>query len=286
MTVTVHRHGAAGPDDESYAERRTASAIEGIESLERSPRMIDALWNSVRLSVSARSAVDPDGSGIDTWEAVVNAMQVGSTLFRVTGSTEGTVESRIHHEIRQLPAVGPKQFANAPNWLDAFWFAIICRDQKRMTELCEVSVDTLRESGAVHDEYLYHWVAALQAYWTRRQGDMVAELTLAFQQSHPDTVRIAPRDWLQQISYPPINLFYQFVKHDHDGFNAALAEALELHKTYWSQEERDFDVTGLWAIGPLAIACFAYDGDFPIDVVSDYLPLQLLNRSWIGEFPT
>lgn len=202
MTVTVHRHGAAGPDDESYAERRTASAIEGIESLERSPRMIDALWNSVRLSVSARSAVDPDGSGIDTWEAVVNAMQVGSTLFRVTGSTEGTVESRIHHEIRQLPAVGPKQFANAPNWLDAFWFAIICRDQKRMTELCEVSVDTLRESGAVHDEYLYHWVAALQAYWTRRQGDMVAELTLAFQQSHPDTVRIAPRDWLQQISYP------------------------------------------------------------------------------------
>lgn len=28
------------------------------------------------------------------------------------------------------------------------------------------------------------------------------------------------------------------------------------------------------------------DGDFPLDVVSDYLPTQLLNRSWVGEFDT
>lgn len=65
-----------------------------------------------------------------------------------------------------------------------------------------------------------------------------------------------------------------------------MVEALEAHKTYWNQEDRDFDVTGLWAIGPLAMACLAFDGDFPIDVVSDYLPTQLLNRSWVGEFDT
>lgn len=28
------------------------------------------------------------------------------------------------------------------------------------------------------------------------------------------------------------------------------------------------------------------DGGFPIDVVSDYLPVQLLNRSRVGEFDT
>ncbi|MFD8632887.1 immunity 49 family protein [Streptomyces sp. NPDC059533] len=282
----VHRHGTAGPDDEGYAAQMTSRAIEWIESLESSPQMIDALWNSVRLSVAARSAVDADGAGIDTWEAVVNAMQVGSALFRVTGATEGTVECRIHHEIRRLPAMGTKSFASAPNWLDAFWFAVICRDQQRMTELCQVPLDALRASGAMHDEYLYHWVAALQAYWTRRQGDMVEELTLAFQQSHPDAVRIAPREWLQQISYPPINLFYRFVKRDHEGFNSALVEALELHKTYWDQEDRDFDVSGLWAIGPLAMACLAYDGGFPIEVESEYLPEHLLKGTWAGEFPT
>ncbi|MFZ4296601.1 immunity 49 family protein [Streptomyces cinereoruber] len=287
MTVSVVRHVTPGVDGASRTQGAVTRAIERIESLESSPRTIDVLWNSVRLAVASRSAVDPRGSGIDTWEAVVNTMQVGSAVFRMASVTEGTVECRIHHEIRTLPAMGPRQFANASSWLDAFWYAIICRDQKRMTELCQVSMDLLRSSGAVHDEYLYHWVAALQAYWTRRQEDMVEALTLAFQQSHPDAVRIAPRDWLQWISYPPINLFYRFIKQDHEGFNTALKEALELHKAYWTAtEERESDIEGLWAIGPLAMACLAFDGDFPIEVESDYLPVQLLNRSWLGEFDT
>ncbi|MEU1215740.1 immunity 49 family protein [Streptomyces sp. NPDC005791] len=287
MTVTVPRHGAPGPDDEGYARKVTERTIEEIESLEEAPHMIDALWNSVRTCVQARSTVDPAGSGIDTWEAVVNAMQVGSAVFRAAGATEGVIECRIHHEMRRLPATGPRSFTSAPEWIDAFWYAIICRDQKRMTELCEVPLDVLRASGAEHDEYLYNWVSTLQAYWLRQQPTMVEELTEAFRNSHPDSVRISPRDWLQNISYPPINLFYRFVKHDHEGFNAALVEALELHKTYWtSDEDRENDIDGLWAIGPLAIACLAYDGDFPIEVVSDYLPVQLLNRSWLGEFPT
>ncbi len=287
MTVSFPRHGETGADDEGYAGLVLADTIQEIESLENSPRMIDALWNSVRLAVAARSAVDPRGGGIDTWEMVVNSLQVGSALFRVAGATEGSVECLIHHKVRTLPAMGPRQFASAPNWLDAFWYAIICRDQKRMTELCQVPLELLRASGTVHDEYLYHWVATLQAYWTRRQGDMVEALTLAFQQSHPDAVRIAPRDWVQRISYPPINLFYRFVKRDHDGFNTALAESLELHKAYWTAtEDRASDIEGLWAIGPLAIACLAHDGEFPIEIESDYLPVHLMNRSWVGEFET
>ncbi|MFD9289443.1 immunity 49 family protein [Streptomyces sp. NPDC060030] len=287
MTVAVVRHGTPGPDDEGYARKVVQRTIEEIEALEEEPHMIDALWNAVRTCVQARSTVDPKGSGIDTWESVVNAMQVGSAVFRGAKAAEGTVECRIHHAMRRLPATGPRSFANAPEWIEAFWYAIICRDQKRMTELCEVSLDVLRASGAEHDDYLYHWVATLQAYWLREQPRMVEELTAAFRSSHPDSTEIAPRDWLQNISYPPINLFYRFVKHDHDGFNAALVEALELHKAYWTaDEDRENDIEGLWAMGPLAVACLAYDGDFPIEVESDYLPVQLLNRSWLGEFPT
>ncbi|MER5779351.1 immunity 49 family protein [Streptomyces sp. NPDC002039] len=286
MTTTVERHGTPEPGDEAYAKRLMASAIKQIEALNRSTRMLDALWDSVQLAVWARAAVDPAGGSIDTWEAVVNAAQVGSAVFRLTGAGEGTVDCRIHHETRRLPAMGPKKFASAPNWLGAFYYAVICRDRERVTELCAIPMDRLRAAGAMHDEYLYHWVGALQAYWTNRQADMVEELTLAFRQSHPDAVRIAPRDWLQQLSCPPINLFYRFVKRDHDGFDTALIQALEQHRKYWDQEDRDFHVTGLWAIGPLAMACLAFDAGFPIDVVSDYLPVQLLNRSRVGEFDT
>ncbi|MFB7554889.1 immunity 49 family protein [Streptomyces brevispora] len=286
MTMTIPRHGVPGPDDEGFARDLTQETIDEICSIEQSPHMLDALWNSVRTCVHARSTVDPTCSGIETWEAVVNAMQVGSAIFRTATATGSTVECRIHHEMRTLPVTGPRAFINAPAWIDAFFFAVICRDQERMTELCQVPMDVLRASGAQHDEYLYHWVATLQAYWLRQQPEMVESLTAALQTSHPDMTEIAPRDWLQKISYPPINLFYHFVKHDQDGFNTALVEALELHKTYWTNnEDREKDINGLWAVGPLAIACLAYDGDFPIDIETEYLPQHLLQRSWVGQFP-
>ncbi|MEE1811389.1 immunity 49 family protein [Streptomyces sp. BE133] len=132
--------------------------------------MIDALWNSVRLAAAARSAADPRGSGIDAWEAVVNSMQVGSALFRVAGATEGTVECRIHHEIRRLPAMGPRRFASTPNWLDALWYAIICRDQKRLTELCEVPLDLLQASGAMHEFKELHPNGVLESHKFSARG--------------------------------------------------------------------------------------------------------------------
>ncbi|MGA5166236.1 Imm49 family immunity protein [Streptomyces lavendulocolor] len=40
------------------------------------------------------------------------------------------------------------------------------------------------------------------------------------------------------------------------------------------------------ALGPLAIACLAYDAGFPIEVESEYLPKHLLTHGWLGEYPT
>jgi hypothetical protein len=51
-------------------------------------------------------------------------------------------------------------------------------------------------------------------------------------------------------------------------------------------EDRAADIDGAIALGPLAIACWAYDGDFPLDIESEYLPKHLLNHGWLGEFPT
>lgn len=51
-------------------------------------------------------------------------------------------------------------------------------------------------------------------------------------------------------------------------------------------EERATDIDGSNALGPLAIACLAHDGKFPIGIESDYLPKHLLQHTWLGEFPT
>lgn len=280
------RHDSPGPDDEGYARTLGEGLTRIIGRLERSPRNFDMAMIKAHMHVGARLAVNPNASGIDSWEAVVAAMQVGSALFASASATEGTVECRINHELRSIPATGPQSPANAGNWLSAFWYAIVCRDQNRMTQICEVPVDLLRASGAEYDEYIYHWVDALQAYWLRRPG-LAEKLVAAIEASYPEVARIAPRDLLQKILYQPINLFHRFLRKDHDGFNKALLEALDLHKSYWTaNEDREEDVSGYLALGPLAIACLAYDADFPINVESDYIPSQLLNRAWVGEFPT
>ncbi|MBX9396754.1 immunity 49 family protein [Streptomyces sp. TRM72054] len=284
MTVVITRHGEPGPHSASWAEALGEDVAADADKVERVPGKIDIMFSTALLHLQARCTVDPRAAQLETWEATVDALQIGSAMFAVTGQTEGAVDCRIHHKIRHIPAIGPRPYADAGNWLTAFWLAIVCRDQKRMTELCEVPLDRLRSPEGTYDEYIYHWVAALQAYWLQRPG-LVEELTAALQGSHPDAAAVAPRDLLQHILYPPINLFYRFLRKDHDGFNQALVESLELHKAYWTaDEDRAKDPEGRIALAPLAIACLAHDGEIPIEVESDYLPKHLLQRGWLGEF--
>ena len=154
-----------------------------------------------------------------------------------------------------------------------------------MTQLCEIPLEQLRAPEGQYDEYIYHWVDTLQTYWLQRDG-LVEKLTAALQMSHPDVARIAPGTCCR-VLYPPINLFYHFVRRDEAGFSPALEEALKLHQMYWTlTEERKSDIDGSIALGPLAIACLAYDGKLPIEVESEYLPKHLLQHGWLGEFPT
>ncbi|WP_242581742.1 immunity 49 family protein [Streptomyces sp. MST-110588] len=240
--------------------------------------------NEALLQVQMHQALNPRGNRLPTWVATVSAMQVGTAAF-AAAAAEGPFEARITGEVRTIQAAGPQFYANAGNWLTTLWFVIICRDQARMDKMCQVPLDLLRASGAEGDEYVYHWVDSLQTYWREEPG-LVEKLTATIEMSHPDIATITPRDLLQCILYPPIHLFYLFVRKDHEGFNQALAEALELHKAYWSREDRSDDIAGYLALGPLAMACLAYDAGFPIEVESEYLPIRLLDRSWLGEFPT
>ncbi|MFC8130877.1 immunity 49 family protein [Streptomyces sp. NPDC057302] len=290
MIRTISRHDlSAVPDVMRLIEGLGTHLTQGIDQLDESigfARLIDSYLDTALLLLRARCAVDPQAAALETWESAVNAMQLGSALFAVTGADEGAVECRINRKVRTLPAIGPMPTAAAGSWLTAFWLAVICRNQRRMTQLCEIPVERMRSPDGQYDEYIYHWVDTLQTYWLRRPG-LVEKLTATFQTSDPTVARVAPRDLLDGLLYPPINLFYHFVRRDEEGFSPALVEALELHKTYWTlNEEREADIDGSIALGPLAIACLAYDGGIPIGVESEYLPKHLLQRSWLGEFPT
>ncbi|QOV47737.1 immunity 49 family protein [Streptomyces chromofuscus] len=254
--------------------------IDGLE--ERSTRLGDAQRTTLTLAMS-RCLVDPRASVFPTWDAWVNAMQVGSAVFAAATTSDDHVQCRIAHKDRTLEATGPQWYVNPGSWLSAFYLAVVCRERDRITALCEVPLSLLRENGGQFEEYHFGWVDTLQTYW-RGGSDLGTKLVAAVDGTDPAAAR--DPETAGKLLYPPMEMFHRFVRQDTDGFHRALVHALQLHKEYWTEESRAFQASGLVALAPLAMACFAHDAGLPVEVDSEYLPAVLLGRNWLGEFPT
>ncbi|MEW2346244.1 immunity 49 family protein [Streptomyces sp. NPDC006684] len=289
MTVTVDRHGVLGPYAAESASRLERSVAEGVNSLEQSPETIDINFRTAISLVRARLAVDPEAEALPTWEAVTTALQLGSLYFRLgTPGTVGPVVERVARKERTvpLPAQDQRRQPNFRYWLNAFYLAVVCRDGPRANALCEVPVALMREAPFHFDEYLPNWVDALQSYCVGRP-DLGEKLTAAIQLSDPAMLRVVDGDTMNKVLYPPINLFYLFLRDKREEFGPALVDALKLHKSFWSSDEDMVnDSSGFFSLPLLAMACLAHDAGFPIDVESPYIPHFLLSGEWVGEFPT
>ncbi|MFD7016324.1 immunity 49 family protein [Streptomyces sp. NPDC059928] len=288
MTTKISRP-AYDPGDGS-AERLAqidADTLAEIDDLGEYPDSFGLTFSKALTTARVHALHDPTANAVESWEAWVAAMQTGSALFAAVTAPEGsTVECLIAHKPRTIPAIPPAHFSDAGTWLEAFWLAVICRDQNRMNQLTAVPVELLRASGAEFEEYIYPWVEAVQAYWMQRP-ELGEKLVAAFDGTSPDALRFVDRELMLKILYPPLNVFYRFITGDEEKFSAALTQAVELHHEYWTaDEERREDLDGAVALAPLALACLAHDAGMPITVESEYLPENLLDRSWVGEFPT
>ncbi|GAB2562485.1 immunity 49 family protein [Nocardia heshunensis] len=272
-------------------DREDRSINDGIERhlgrIEEHPRRFKSVLQASLRLAGLRSGLDPTANKVETWEAYVKVMQVSSAIFAVATATEGSVEFRFGERTLTIPAGSTRGIADAGNWVMAFYFAVMCRDQTRLNMLSEVPIEMLRATGSVFDEYIYHWVETLKTYWSEGV-DLGGKLRSALEGTDPANARYAPPNLMLQILYPPIDLFYRFFGEQRDEFNDSLEQALQLHETYWNSDEDDRrdDRDGMIAAGPLAMACLAYDAEIPIDVESDYLPRHIVQRSWLGEFPT
>lgn len=242
-----------------------------------------ALGTSLNIA-RIRCVLDPDAVILETWESWLLAMQIHTAVFAAATTSDEHVDCRVGQANLRLTATGPQFHVNAGTWVSAFFLAIICRETARLDELAQVPVSLLRDCGGEMDEYIYAWVETLQSFWLRR-NDVSEKLVQAVNLSAPEVARIQDAETMGKLLYPPILLFYRYLRHDAEGFNTALHDALLWHKEYWSEEpDRMDNIEGVVAIAPLAIACLARAEGIPIDVKSPYIPQALLEFSWRGEF--
>lgn len=261
-------------------QKNAKKLIDGLE--EHSTRLGDAQQIALTLAKS-HCLLDPRAAIFPTWDAWVNAMQISSAVFAAATTAEDHVQCRIDHKERTLQATGPQWYVNPGSWINAFYLAVVCREKDRITALCHVPMSLLRENGSRFEDYHFAWIETLQTYWLGGQ-DLVPKLVAAVDATEPRSV--ADPETVSKLLYPPMEIFHRFIRKDHARFNEALANALRWHKEYWSEESRALQASGLVALAPLAIACFAHDAGIPVEVESEYLPATLIKRNWCGEFPT
>ncbi|MFE3025156.1 immunity 49 family protein [Nocardia tengchongensis] len=273
-------------EDPDREVRSIAGGIErNLDRVAAHPRRLkNVLQASLRLA-GLRSYLDPMANKLETWQAYVQVMQASSAIFEIATTASGSVEVHIGEQSVSIPAGSTQGIADAGNWFTAFCFAVMGRDQARLDMLSEVPIDLLRATGSVYDEYIYHWVDALKTYWSEGSG-LGVKLRVALDSADPASVGRVPPDLMLKILYPPIDLFYRFLDEQRAEFNSTLAQALQFHDAFWNSDEDDRrnNRVGMIAVGPLAMACLAFDADFQIDVESDYLPRHILQRSWLGGF--
>lgn len=296
MTYSIPSHDLShraepGVEDSSEEEREEYSSI-----LEQNPGGVDLMVSSFHSDTLFSTVADPRVSRLKTWESWVGDMQMYYALFKITTVPKDTpVEVMIQHKIRHTKGTGPRYCTSASNWTTAFFLAVICREQQRYRELCEIPVELLREAGesrgTQYNPFTYHWIAALQDFVLNRPG-LEDNLLAAMELSTSDRVDFGDSEFLDKIVFPPMNVFLRLIQRDSDKFNEALAQGLALFRDYHTaNDERAQHINGVVPLGLLALACLAYDTaetdpDFHFDVESGYLPKHLLQRSWYGEFPT
>ncbi|MDJ0463803.1 immunity 49 family protein [Streptomyces sp. H27-C3] len=257
----------------------TATTTQGIARLTESPSGLADTFSSALTLGLARCAADPQGAHIDTWDAWAVAVQLGSALFTGAQPQQCSLGEDF---LRQLPALAAEPPADAHAWLDALYLAVVCRQRDRISRLCQVPLQTLRQDDSV-DEYVLHWIDTLQTYFSESPvDDVVAKLLTTMQASMPENLTRAPKDFVNCVDYQPVALFHRLIARDPDAFAETLAEALADHGRYWGDSAAP---RAQVALGPLAVASLAHDQGFPVVSKQPYLPLYLLNRERIETIP-
>lgn len=258
----------------------THTTAESIARLTQDPAGLGDAFDSALALALARCAADPDVAHIATWDAWATALQLGCALFTGAQAQECHLGDDL---VRQLPATPAAPPADARAWLDALYLAVVCRQMDRIVRLCQVPLATLRQDDSV-DEYVLHWIDTLQTYFSERESmdGVVEKLVATMRTSGHEGVTHAPLEFVNGIDYQPVALFHRLIARDHDTFAKALDEALTEHGGYWGASAAP---RARAALGPLAMACLAYDYGFPVAPKQPYLPTCLLNRERIEDIP-
>ncbi|MGK5553170.1 Imm49 family immunity protein [Actinomadura kijaniata] len=227
-----------------------------------------AEFGHARLSAFAlRSREDPEAADVRQWTELVLARQAFTAVFALLAAEPGTgLTVTVGDRTGVLFAEGP-QGGGRWRYSDAVALAMITRDEAALTSLAGASPGLTRKGGASAAGALR---AHLAGTGVRAEG---AGTTDRADDEH------------ECLHLPVFRLLEALEDDDRAGFDARLAEALVLHRQYFSLAPRRSSPEALVAPRPLGLACRAHDRGWEVGVASDYLPRRIVEGTWVGTPP-
>ncbi|MFC9972279.1 Imm49 family immunity protein [Spirillospora sp. NPDC127200] len=227
------------------------------------------------LGFAFRSVLDPRAEDVLQWSELVLACQAAANAFRVAAAPPGAeVELTLGDVAGTVPSVGPTGDTRAYEYLRALSLAFVVRDGAALADLGAVGDAVIGAHPDLADRVRY--ARALRAYVNGEDPRPDLDRALAGGNG---------TDHWECLRHPPARLLDRLVEDDPDGFNEALAQALELYRQYHSVGERADDPDNQVALDVLGLACLAHDRGRPVAVESDYLPRRLVEGAWRGTPP-
>ncbi|MGW0119902.1 Imm49 family immunity protein [Streptomyces sp. NPDC003327] len=204
--------------------------------------------------------------GVDAQLASLRlASGAGSALFRIALAEPGT-EVEVTVDGRRLRyAVESGNRAGAGAWQKATAFALITGAREDLAPLVLTGPAFAGPDGSAFNAYR----EALHAYLTGTDPEQAARRAL-------DRGEQA-RDW--GFAMPPAVLLSQLVDGDEEGFNLALADALEAHRDHYQVADRADAPDAAVNLDVLALACHARRRGWTVRVQSPYLPRYVLEAA-------
>ncbi|MFE9242622.1 immunity 49 family protein [Nocardiopsis sp. NPDC006938] len=290
MSEHVERHYVSPEFFRSRALESEEEREQVVPLLETKSSLARPVLAWARVAFLTHLAVDPSAGDPRTRDAWSVCAEVAESLFAMSETpVRETVERVIGGRARSLPGAEGASFADAENWLTAFFLARTRRDAERLEFLCRIPVDRIRRAesvgGFVFDEYVYSWIHALQDH-TLDRSTLSQNLLRAFELSDPSENPDTDGDYLRDIVFPQLNVFLRAAQLDTEEFNRGLEKGLRGFRSYYTQSpERAKDLDGVLPLGLLAVSCMAFDlggehSGFKPQFRSDYLPDHILARTW------
>lgn len=209
------------------------------------------------------------------------AEAVDCQFWTASGRSQGLVFAGHEYSVTDRP---DESMLHAGYWLSGVFLALMCRNSESLRRLALTPIRIMKESSTKDPAFRYRLVQAIQAWIAGRDNtmDLVVE---AMAGTDPKFYHPGAKDYILNLDVYTIHVLSLVIDRDAKALEAALVQALEHHKKYWSQKDRDFDCDGFLSIPLLGLAAAAWEAGMRFDIDSDYLPMRFVTGEFLSTMP-